>query len=133
MDATSVIQSVKDRASGARDTIQRVAAHSPAVIKSGKQTLRAAREVVATAKRDAKTLAVRTKDDLKRTLQEGAAEIGDRLSRLATPTRKEMAEARKQEIKAKKQSRRSQAHDDEEGSPPESHGAADAEAEESST
>lgn len=112
MNATSVIQSVKDRAVGARSTIEVIAAHSPAVIQSGTKTLRAAKEVVANAKREARVLAMRTKDDLKLTMKEGAAEIGDRLLRLATATREDLAEARKEKAEVNEHGQRAQRLDD---------------------
>ena len=106
MTAAQIVDNVKDAVAGARSKALMVGAHSQDVLKVGTQTLQAAREVVAQARRDAGELLSHTRDELKRTLQEGAAQMGDRLSRIATPTRKEEALARKLEVKEKKRKKR---------------------------
>lgn len=102
MTADKIVDTVTDAISEARSKVEMVGAHSRDVLKAGTQTLHSAREVVAQAGRDAAELLSHTRDELKRTLKEGAVQIGERLSRLATPTRKEEAMARKLEVKAKK-------------------------------
>lgn len=100
--AGSLIGTVKDK-------VELVKAHAPDVVKTGVDTLRAAQEVVAGARREAGLVLEKTKDGLRRTLKEGADKIGQKLANIATPTRKEQAEARKEEVKAKKRAKRSEA------------------------
>lgn len=100
--AESLIGTVKHK-------VELVKAHAPDVVKTGVDTLRAAQEVVAGARREAGLVLEKTKDGLKRTLKEGADKIGQKLANIATPTRKEQAEARKEEVKAKKRARRAEA------------------------
>jgi hypothetical protein len=86
--------------------IEMVAAHGKGVVKTGVETLQAARGVVASARREATQVLGKTRDELKKTLMEGAARIGHQLSHIATPTHKEQADAHKAEIKAKKRGKR---------------------------
>jgi hypothetical protein len=78
-----------------KDKVELVKAHAPDVLKTGVDTIREARQVLD-----------RTKDELKKTLKQGAEKIGHQLANLATPTRKEQAEAKKEEVKEKKRARR---------------------------
>lgn len=106
MNPKSLVESVKEGVSEARSKVEMVTAHGQEVVKTGAKTLHAAKEVVIEGAREAVQVATRTKDELKRTLKEGATQVGEKLSRLATPTRKEQAAARKVEIKAKKERKR---------------------------
>ncbi|HUR41478.1 MAG TPA: hypothetical protein VM240_09965 [Verrucomicrobiae bacterium] len=87
MPSDTLIETVKAKAALAR-------AHAPDVIQTGVETLRAAKGVVTGAR-----------DELKRTLKEGAQKIGEKLAHIATPTRKEVAEMNKAEVKAKKRAK----------------------------
>lgn len=106
MNPKSIVESVKEGVAEARSKVEMVAAHSQDVVKTGAQTLHAAKGVVVEAGREAAQLAVKTKDELKRTLKEGASQLGEKMARIATPTRREEAAARKLEVKAKKQRKR---------------------------
>lgn len=106
MTAVKIVDTVRDAIAGARNKAELVGAHSQDVLKLGSQTLQAAKGVVVQAGHDAAEVLSHTRDELKRTLKEGAAQMGDRLSRIATPTRKEEAVARKLEVKAKKRRKR---------------------------
>lgn len=106
MTAGTLVDSVKERLVAARSKAEIVGAHGQDVLKLGSQTLLAAKEVVRQARYDTATVLSAASDDLKRTLKEGVAQIGDRLSRLTTPTRKEEAIARKVEVKARKKRKR---------------------------
>ncbi len=118
MSAAEIVDSVKGALSEARSKAQMVGAHSQDVLKVGSQTLRAAKEVVVQAGRDTANVLSHSRDELKRTLQEGGAQMRDRLSRLATPNRKEEALARKLEVKAKKRRKREEAQAEGEGAEP---------------
>lgn len=98
----TLVSTVKEKAS-------LVAAHAPDVVKTGAETLKAAREVVDHSRRDAKLLLERTRDELKQTLKQGADQVRHKLAHLAEPTHKEQAEAKKAAVKAKKRARRAQA------------------------
>jgi hypothetical protein len=111
MTAATVVDAVRNRIDVAKDTAEMVGAHLRDVIKLGSQTLRNSRNVVRQARHDTATVLFAARDELRRTLKDGVAQIGDRLARLATPTRKEEALARKIEVKAKK--RRKRANQDE--------------------
>lgn len=109
MDSNSIVESVKENVAGARVKARRVVAHGQEVVKTGKQTLQAARDVVVDGGREVLQVATHTKDELKRTLKEGASQVGERLARIATPTHKEQAIDRKAAIKAKKRRKREEA------------------------
>lgn len=113
MNQKSIIESVKEGVSEARSKAEMVAAHGQDVFKSGVGTAKALREVVVQAGRETVQLATRTKDELKRVLNDGAVQIGEKLVRIATPTRKEEAAARKAEVKALKQRKRAAMVDNE--------------------
>lgn len=106
MTADTIVDTVKDTFAEAKRKAEMVGAHSQDVLKVGSQTLQAAKEVVVKAGHDAAEVVSNAREELKRTLKEGAAQMGDRLSRIATPTRMEEAIARKVEVKAKKRRKR---------------------------
>lgn len=108
MNRESLVETVKGGVAQARSKAGMVAAHGQEVVKVGMQTLQAAGKVVKGARREAAQMLDRTRDELKKTLVEGAVQVGEKLSRIASPTRKEQAEAHKAEIKAKKRQRRAQ-------------------------
>ncbi|MGH8518826.1 MAG: hypothetical protein ACREUE_15350, partial [Panacagrimonas sp.] len=83
-----------------------MAAHTYEVLSVGAQTLQECRGVMREAGREAGQVAMRAREQMTRTLRDGASRIGDKLSRIATPTHREMAEMRKDEIKAKKRRKR---------------------------
>lgn len=109
MNPQFVVESVKHRIEAARSTVGMVASHGQTVVHTGGQTLQSAKDIVVKAGRDAIDLAGRTRTELVRTLKDGATQMAGQLSRIATPTHKEMAEARKVEIKEKKARKRAQA------------------------
>lgn len=109
MSKETIVETVKEAVAGARSKAEVVGARSKDVLETGVQTLQAAKEVVVTAGRQAAEVLANTKDELKRTLKQGAAEVGDKLARIATATRKEQAKARKAEVKAKKRAKASAA------------------------
>ena len=112
MNPKSVVESVKEKVGQARSTVGMVAAHGQDAIKAGAQTAREAKNVVVEAGREIAEVASRRKEELKQTLKDGASQIGGKLSRLTTPTRKEQAALRKAEVKAKKQQKRAESSDD---------------------
>jgi hypothetical protein len=116
MDRKKLVDSVKETVVEAKSKVERVAAHSQEVVKAGVETLTQAKQVVGNARREAAGVVSRTKEELKRTLKEGAAQVGDRIAHLAQATRKEQAESRKAEVKAKKRARK-QAQAEPENSP----------------
>jgi len=102
MNPKTLVGSVRDGVTEARNKVEMVAAHGQDVVKTGVQTLQAARGVVAEGGREAVQVLSRTRDELKKTLADGAAQVGDKLKLIATPTRREQAAARKAEVKQKK-------------------------------
>lgn len=106
MKPKNVVESVKEGVSEAKDKAAMVAAHGQGVVKTGVETLQAAKNVIVDAGREAAQVLSRTRDELKRTLSDGASQVGDQLSRLATPTRREQAESRKAEVRRKKRDKR---------------------------
>ena len=110
MAAESLLGNVKDK-------VELVKAHAPGVVQTGVETLKAAQEVVKGARREAGEVFDRTKDQLKQTFKDGASRIGQKLANIATPTHKEAAEARKEEVKAKKRAKRARAKRQEQGEP----------------
>jgi hypothetical protein len=128
MNARSVAGSVRESVAEARTKAGLIAAHSYEVLSVGAQTLQECREVMRDARREATEVAVRAREQMTRTLKEGASRIGGKLSRIATPTHREMADMRKEEIKAKKRRKREEqsAAADDSGSPSSESGATDA-------
>ncbi len=110
MTAAKIVESIRETFTSATSKAKMVGAHSQDVAKVGARTLRAAKDVVTQCGRDTAQVLSRSREELKRTLIEGAAEVGERLSRIATPTRKEEALARKLEVKAKKKRSREAMH-----------------------
>ena len=106
MNSQSLVESVQHGVSEAKTKVEMVAAHGKDVVETGASTLRAAKDVVMAGGREAVGVAGRTRDELVRTLKDGFAKVGDKLSRIATPTRKESAVAKKIEVRAKKQRKR---------------------------
>lgn len=109
MNAREVVDSIKQHVGETRGKVVMAAAHGQDVIHTGGETLRAARQIVVTASREAASLVIRTRDDLVVTLKQGASQVADKLSRLTTPTRKEVAMARKAQVKEKKKRKRAEA------------------------
>ncbi|AXQ29976.1 hypothetical protein D0B54_15400 [Solimonas sp. K1W22B-7] len=107
MTTNKIVETVKDAVAEAKSKVELVGAHGKDVIQTGAQTLQAAREVVADGGREAAQVLTNTRQELQRTLKEGATQIGDQLSRIATPTHKEEATSRKAAVKEKKQRKRS--------------------------
>lgn len=118
MSAKGIVETVKEGVGEAKSKVEMVVAHGKEVVKAGAQTAQAARDVVAGAGREAAEVVARTKDELKRTLKDGAAQVGERLSRIATPNRREQAAARKAEVKAKKQRSRAARESDPDAASP---------------
>lgn len=112
MNPKSIVGSVKEGVAEARSKVGMVTAHGQDAVRTGARTLQAAKGVVVQGGREAVQIAIRTKDELKRTLKDGVAQVGEKLSRLTTPTRKEEAFARKLEVKAKKQRKRAAMEDE---------------------
>ncbi len=108
MTSNKIVETVKDAVAEAKSKVELVGAHGKDVIQTGAQTLQAAKEVVAEGGREAAQVLTNTKQELQRTLKEGAAQISDKLSRIATPTHKEEAATRKVAVKEKKQRKRSE-------------------------
>lgn len=106
MSPNKIVETVKDAVAEARNKAEMISSHGQEVIQTGAQTLQAAKEVVVQGGRDAAKVLTHTKDELQRTLKEGVAQIGDKLTRLATPTHREEAAARKAAVKEKKQRKR---------------------------
>lgn len=106
MTAATVVDAVKNRIGAAKGTAEMVGAHLLDVIKLGSQTLLSSKNVIRQARQDTATVIFNARDELKRTLKDGAAQIGNRLARLTTATRKEEALARKSEVKQKKRRKR---------------------------
>lgn len=106
MNANQITETVKGAVAGIRSRAGLIGAHGREVVHTGTETLQAAREVVASGGQQAVGVLAQTRDELRRTLKDGAARIGHQLSHLATPTHKEEATARKASLKEKKQRRR---------------------------
>lgn len=110
MDTSKIVETVKGAVSGAKDKVELIKAHGQDVIQTGAQTLQAAKGVVVEGGQETAKVLTHTKEELQRTLKEGADKLGHKLSHLATPTRKEQAEAHKAEVKEKKQRKRVDVH-----------------------
>jgi hypothetical protein len=106
MNANQITETVKGAVAGARSRAELIGSHGRQVVQTGTETLQAAREVVVNGGHQAVDVLAQTRDELRRTLKDGAARIGHQLSHLATPTHKEEAVARKEAVKDKKQRRR---------------------------
>jgi hypothetical protein len=106
MKPKDVVESVKEGVSEAKSKAAMVASHGQEVVKTGVETLQAAKNVIVEAGRETAQVLSRGKDELKRTLKEGASHVGDKLSRIATPNRREQAQALKAEVKQKKREKR---------------------------
>ncbi|HUP91742.1 MAG TPA: hypothetical protein VM074_05790 [Solimonas sp.] len=113
MTAKKIVETVKETVATAKGKAGMIGAHGKDVIGVGAQTLQAAKEVVVEAGRQASGVLSNTRDELKRTLKEGASQIGEKLANIASPTRKEEAVAHKQEIQAKKQRKRAEQRESE--------------------
>lgn len=103
-----IIETVKDAVAQARAKLGSVGAHGKEVIHAGTETLQAARVVLSRGRQDAAEVLTHTRDELKRTLKEGRTQVGERLSRLTTPTHEEEALARKASVRAKKQKKKAE-------------------------
>lgn len=106
MSANKIVETVKDAVAEAKGKVELIGAHGKDVIHTGAQTLQAAKSVVVEGGHQTAQVLANTKDELQRTLKDGVAQIGHKLSNLTTPTHKEAAAARKAEVKEKKQRRR---------------------------
>ena len=128
MKVPPVVEEVKERVERAKGQVERLVEHGGEVAQTGAQALKAAKDVVvesahslkvsqAQARRavadaaqaglnkvkgDAKAIASKAKQDLKRTLKEGYDAVSEKVSKAVAPTRKEQAAAKKAEVKAKK-------------------------------
>lgn len=110
MNTSKIVETVKDAVSGAKGKVDLIKAHGQDVIQTSAHTLQAAKDVVVEGGQETAKVLTHTREELQRTLKEGAEKLGHKLSHLATPTRKEQAEAHKAEIKEKKQRRRATQH-----------------------
>lgn len=90
-----IIESVKDK-------VGMVVTHGKDVVKTGAEALREAKGVIDHSRQDVAAVLARTKDELTQTLKDGAGRVVEKVQRLNTPTHKELAEAKKAEVKAKK-------------------------------
>ena len=112
MTPSTIIESVRTNVISARAKAGLVATHGQDLLRTGVQTLRDARDVITSAGREVQDVAARAREELWTTLQTGRDQIGHKFTHLATPTRKEEAEARKLEVKARKQRKRAAAQQD---------------------
>lgn len=94
MAADSIVESVKETV---KEKVELVKAHAPEVVKTGVETVKAAQGVVAGAR-----------EELKKTLKQGAEKIGHQIANIASLNRKEQAEVRKEARKAKKRAKRAE-------------------------
>jgi hypothetical protein len=108
MSPKSVVETFKEGVGGAKSKAAMVVAHGQEVVKTGVETLQAAKNVIVEGGRETAGVLTRTKAELKRTLTDGASHVGDKLSRIATPNRREQAEMRKMEVRQKKRDKRGQ-------------------------
>jgi len=106
MTPSTLLETVKQNVVSAQSAAGMVIHHGQDLVKTGVDTLRTAQDVLAGARRDVTQVVVRTRDELLATFKEGRGRLSYKLSHLATPTRKEQAEARKEAVKAKKQRKR---------------------------
>ena len=106
MNPSQIIGSAKDLVSETRSTAGLIGAHGKDLAKTGVQILQAAKDVVVEGGKESVRLFDRTRSELQRTLSDGADQIRYKLLHIRTPTHKEHAEARKAEIKEKKQRKR---------------------------
>jgi hypothetical protein len=102
MTPAPLLSSVKQGIAQARIKIDLVTAHGAEAFNTGTQTLEAARSVVIGAGNDTAAVFARARQDLKRTLSDGASKLGHQLVRIATPTHAEQAALRKDEVRRKK-------------------------------
>ena len=109
MTYTDILSSVKHGFAHARTTFDLVTSHGVQVLHTGVQTLEAARSVVVGAGSDTAAVLARAREDLKKTFADGAAQVGQQLVRIATPTRKEEAALRKAEVRQKKTAKQEEA------------------------
>ena len=106
MEARSIVESVNQNVSNARLQAQRLISHGEEVLSVGAQSLQSARMVVVKGGREVVDVVRETADELKSTLKQGVSDVGEKLSRIATPTHKEQWIDRKNAIKAKKRRKR---------------------------
>lgn len=109
MNSHSLLESVKRSVSEVKSKVELAKAHSRDVVETGASALIGAKDVVVDGGREAAQVASRTKQEFVRKVKEGIAQVGDKLSRITTPTRKEEAIARKMEVRAKKKLKRAAA------------------------
>lgn len=95
MAADSIVESVKETV---KAKVGLVKAHAPEVMKTGVETLKAAKGVVDGAR-----------EELKKTLKDGADRIGHQIANLASMNHKEQAAVRKEAVKMKKRAKRAEA------------------------
>ncbi|HEY1076353.1 MAG TPA: hypothetical protein VGE51_06660 [Fontimonas sp.] len=106
MNASQLIGNAKGLVSETRSTATLIQAHGRDLARTGVEILQAARDVVIEGGRESARVIGRTREELHRTLSDGAEQIRYKLAHLKTPTHKEHAEARKAAIKQKKQRKR---------------------------
>lgn len=109
MEAKSIVDSVNQNVSNAKLQAQRIISHGEGVLNAGTQSLQSAKSVVVKGGRDVAQVVRETAEELKRTLREGVNDVGEKLSRIATPTHKEQWIDRKNAVKAKKRRKREEA------------------------
>ena len=109
MEAKSIVDSVSQNVSNAKLQAQRIISHGEGVLNAGTQSLQSARSVVVKGGRDVVHVVKETAEELKRTLKDGVNDVGEKLSRIATPTHKEQWIDRKNAVKAKKRRKREEA------------------------
>lgn len=106
MEAKAIVESVHQNVSNAKLQARRLVSHGEDVLSVGAQSLQSARSVVAKGGKEVVGIVKETAEELKSTLKQGVSDVGERLSRIATPTHKEQWIDRKNEIKAKKRRKR---------------------------
>ena len=86
MEAKSIVYSVNQNVSNAKLQAQRIISHGEGVLNAGTQSLQSAKSVVVKGGRDVVQVVRDTAEELKRTLREGVNDVGEKLSRIATPS-----------------------------------------------
>lgn len=102
MTTPTLLDSLKHNVRTAQATAGIVVNHSQDLVHTGIETLGSAKDVLADAQRDVRSVVSRASAELRSTFKEGREKLSYKLRHLDTPTRKEAAEARKLEVRAKK-------------------------------
>ena len=97
---------VNEVAGRVKSTAQVAASHGREIVGIGVDTAKSTRDIIKTGIGDVHAVWLRTHSEVRFIVVRNSGRIKEQLSRLTTPTNKQVAAARKDEIKEKKQRKR---------------------------